>query len=54
MNHIKRLFLSLTVLMAAAALLQQFTGWQPFGIASVLTAPALVYISLRYSRRLEA
>jgi len=54
MNRIKWLVLALGVLMAGTALLQHFTGWQPFGIASVLTGPVLIYISLRYSRCLEA
>jgi hypothetical protein len=54
MNGIKWLVVSLTRLMAGTALLQHFTRWQPFGIASVLTGPMLVYISLRYSRCLEA
>jgi hypothetical protein len=54
MNGIKWLVVSLTILMAGTAILQHFTGWQPFGIAGVLMGPVLVYISLRYSRCLEA
>jgi hypothetical protein len=54
MNRIKWLAFSLSVFMATTALLLHFTHWEPFGIASVLTGPVLIYISLRYSRCLEA
>jgi putative effector of murein hydrolase len=53
MNRIKWLTFSLATFMAATALLLHFTHWEPFGIASILTGPVLIYLSLRYSRYLE-
>jgi hypothetical protein len=47
MNRVKWIALSLVIFVAATALLDHFTHWEWFGVASVLTAPVLVYISLR-------
>jgi hypothetical protein len=54
MNRVKWIAFSLTVFMAVTAILGHFTGWEWLGIASVLSAPVAVYISLRYSQQLQA